>query len=470
MKSIFLFLFSTVYLVASVEKTIDLNDEVYILNDVSQNSVKTGSELEVQNILKSYKEALINFKNKKYESSYELLNKLFEQNLDNANISFYLGKSAYELKKYTEAIVAFDRVLFHKPDLVNAKLEIARAYIMLNNFKNAKDYLMQIVYDPHAPSQIVNIAKQYLDEIEKNEKKNFLSGIFLFGLNYDTNVNFRSKFDLYDELNNLQNDTNETKSWAHQEVLILNHKYNYDDSTVFKNELMAFSKDVMDDNLVDKDIKMVSYTPSLTYKLSDALEFNFAFFVDKIWLDDESYLNSYGFFPKVNYKLNNNITTRLSLKYQNKKFEQQKDKLNDSYYYDFSNDWIYIFNKKLLFGLGIGTSTEKAKDKLNTTSNTNKKAIFIKTDLTYILNDKFTITPRLSFKNILYDKVDGLYKNYNLLKKREDKEFRYSLTGTYNYDSSNIFQSILEITDNKSNLKPQEYDKQSFTIQYIRIF
>lgn len=55
-----------------------------------KSSVKTTKEI----ILNDYTQALNDFKNKNYQASYTLLNELFNKNLNDININFYLGRSA----------------------------------------------------------------------------------------------------------------------------------------------------------------------------------------------------------------------------------------------------------------------------------------------------------------------------------------------------------------------------------------
>ena len=44
------------------------------------------------------------------------------------------------------------------------------------------------------------------------------------------------------------------------------------------------------------------------------------------------------------------------------------------------------------------------------------------------------------------------------------------MTGSYAYNKTNVFQMILDYTDNQSNLQQNEYDKYTFTLNYIKAF
>jgi len=53
------------------------------------------------------------FKTANYEKSYEIFKNLFSDNPENQLINFYLGRSAFELKKYEEAVFTFQRLLIN---------------------------------------------------------------------------------------------------------------------------------------------------------------------------------------------------------------------------------------------------------------------------------------------------------------------------------------------------------------------
>ncbi len=49
-----------------------------------------------------------------FAAAYPLFEQLFEQTPDSAEINFFVGRCALELRHYDEAIAAFDRVLMLK--------------------------------------------------------------------------------------------------------------------------------------------------------------------------------------------------------------------------------------------------------------------------------------------------------------------------------------------------------------------
>ena len=80
-------------------------------------------KISINNVYKAqYSKALKAFKNKNYDKSFKEFNLLFQNNLDNILINYYLGRSAYELGKYEFAISAYDRILIQEPN--NSKVRL----------------------------------------------------------------------------------------------------------------------------------------------------------------------------------------------------------------------------------------------------------------------------------------------------------------------------------------------------------
>ena len=68
-------------------------------------SLLVGDELD-----KQYETALNEYKSGDFKASYEILSKLYMDNLSDADLNFHLGRSAYETGHYEMALAAFERV------------------------------------------------------------------------------------------------------------------------------------------------------------------------------------------------------------------------------------------------------------------------------------------------------------------------------------------------------------------------
>ncbi|MEA3354758.1 MAG: CDC27 family protein [Campylobacterota bacterium] len=425
------------------------------------------SDKEKKKIVKGYTSALKLYKLKQYQKAYEQFNVLFESNLDDANINFYLGRSAFELKKYHEAILAFDRILFSKPDASRVKLEMAKAYFMSKKYADAKLYFDELNKDPKTPKNIKEGIGKYLAIIDENTKKNFVNAIFLAGLAYDSNINNRSSYDLFD-IPNLPNPATNTvpgeADWAHQEVVIVNHKYNKNEKNVIKNDLLLFAKTMVDSKNSAKDIRMIAYTPTWNHIYDNGLAMDYSIFTDALWINDISNLKTYGLMPKFTYMIDKKIITKGHLKYQTKKNQVQTAKINDSKYIELHNNWQLISPKGIAYGFGVTVTSEDQNTEV-ANSTIDKDSVTLKANSTYLIKGKYSLAPTLSYKYTKNDKEDFMYGV-----RRADNEYKFSVVGTYIHTPKWLFQAGGDYVKNDSNIEANEYSKHTFTLNVIRIF
>ncbi|MEA3512770.1 MAG: tetratricopeptide repeat protein [Campylobacterota bacterium] len=435
-----------------------------------------SSEEKNKIIIEKYTKALTHYKQKQYQSSYDQFNQLFANNLNDVNINFYLGRSAYELKKYNEAVLAFDRVLFENPDAARVNLEIARAYMKLNQLKDAKVYFEKTLEDPKVPKQIQEAVKKFLIVIDNNTQKHFLNGVLLLGFNYDSNVNTSSTHDFFtddpilDILENMgvedptsSNNTKKDGTAAHQEVVMLNHKYIYSEKTNIKNGLMAFAKNMFEDKYKSKNIKMFSYTPSLSVTYENGLSVDYAIFTDSLYIDEESILKTYGIMPKVNFPYSKNLIYTGYLKYQIKKNQKSTDKEKDSTYTELNGGIKYVVNKKVTTQATMVLGYEKKDDGARVDVDKNTKNLKLNT--TYMFNKNISLAPSFSYKNTQYQDKDTQYQ-----KQIKNNEYKLGLVNTFIYSPKWIYQLSGDQTKQTSNVMKNEYEKYTVTFNIIRTF
>lgn len=428
-------------------------------------SLEEFSKEKKEKVLEQYTKALNLYKQKKYQEAYDNFNELFESNLDDVNINFYLGRSAFELKKYHDAIIAYDRVLFSKPDNLRTKLEIGRAYFMTKQFKEAKKFFEDIYNNPNTPPKIKNSLTTFFNIIDQNTQKHFLNGVILIGLNYDSNVNNRSSFDTFNIINlPVTNTTEADSAVAHQEVLILNHKYNLGDTSLLKNDLMVFNKSMFKNKHQSKDVKLISYTPAYTKKYKNGLSMDYAVFADKLWIENDGNLQTYGIIPKLTYAYNDKINFNSHFKYQDKNYIKSSDKNKDSKYTEFQFGLKYLATKKITYGASIIASKERKNDSTGPTS-VDKDTYQFKLNNTYLYNKSLSFAPAFSYKKTAYKDTDNTY-----FVKQNDDEYKFTLMGTYIYSPKWLFQLGGDYTKTDSNIDKSVYSKHTFTFNIIRPF
>ncbi len=406
------------------------------------------------------------FKDKNYELAYKLYYKLFLNDLDNSTINFYLGRSAFELRQYDNALMAYERIMIKEPT-TRVKLEIARCHFMQGSYYKSKQIFESIQKDKH-PKGVAKNIDNYLKRIDKKIANNTFGGMFIIGAHYDSNINNRATSDnfyipLYENIDGgiFENSTEDVSSASHQEILIFNHKYKLNYKTRIKNDLMFFNKDVT--KYDNKDVKFISYVPALSYKHSNNLSIDYGFFIDRLWYGSDIYLDSYGILPKATYKYSKDLTINSFLKYQVKTNKLVENKLKDSKYLQFNLSANQAISSLSTFTPALVIEQER-KDEGNLT-NVDYNLVGLDLSLNYKYSQQINIIPKISYKNKKYKDIDPFY-----LVKQKNDEYTYSLTGIYMFNLGWVAQGIINYSDIDSNIISSKYEKYTVGINFIKPF
>ena len=245
--------------------------------------------------LNKYKLALQLYKAKRYINSYNKFNELFKENTNNVNINFYLGRSAFQIKKFDEALIAYERVLFEKPNALRTKYEMARTFFLLNDYKNSKKEFLLLKNNKKINKNLKIRIDKYLNTIENKTKKNYFKGALIFGLGHDSNINNSPSEDDYGQ--NINNATPRNNDYSHEEILSLIHTHKINDEKNIDNNFLIYSKNMF--KYTEKDIIFLSYSPSLTIMHNNSLKVSYGIFIDNIHIDSKNYLSTYGINPTL---------------------------------------------------------------------------------------------------------------------------------------------------------------------------
>lgn len=422
-------------------------------------------------LLLKYTKALKYFKNKDYHTSYDLFEELFQDNINDVNINFYLGRSSFEIKKYNEAIQAYERVLFDKPNSSRAKYEMAKAYFLSRSYKSAKNTFLDLQDDENIPDVVLADVENYLKIIDSIISKHIYSGMLMLGVNYDSNVNSRSK---YDEFNNVyiadfdiyidfENTTEKVADYSHQEIAVFNYGYKLSDDHILKHDFMIFSKKMFNSDYKDYDVALLSYNPAFSVNHNDQLSVDYGLFVSDMWLGSALYLQSYGLFEKLSYKYDDRLTIKTHLKYQINSYKNDASGSKKSSYIEFDAGSNYMYNGKTTFTSSFVYTSETKMD--SQTKGIGSQSIGLNLGGTYIYKPNITFSPLLRAKQTSYDDTDPLY-----LKKAKNTEFNLGFVSTYIYTHKWIVQGGVNYLYKDSNLPTSTYDKYMFNINIIRPF
>ena len=134
----------------------------------------------------AYREGEEYLEKKEYGKAYERLYKAFLENPADIDTNFALGRAAFELGRYEEAAMAFERILIARPDLPRVRLELARCYFRLKSYDLAKRYFSDVLAT-NPPEQVRRNVQAMLSQIGAAARKDHFSGVLSVGYNWDSN-------------------------------------------------------------------------------------------------------------------------------------------------------------------------------------------------------------------------------------------------------------------------------------------
>lgn len=128
----------------------------------------------------------------KYEKAYQLAIKLRDKNEGDPRFDYLYGLSALQTAHYDEAVFALDRVTVTSPRVIRPRLELARAYLKLNN-KRAAIKAFNDVLSLSPPPVVRQKVMAYISTLNKQNKmvkKSVTQRLASFAVGYDDNINF----------------------------------------------------------------------------------------------------------------------------------------------------------------------------------------------------------------------------------------------------------------------------------------
>ncbi len=131
---------------------------------------------------------------KQYAKAYQRAVILREENEGDPRFDYLYGFSALQAGHYNEAVFALDRVTVSTPHVIRPRLELARAYLRLNNNTAAiKEFNDVLSLSP--PPIVRKNVMAYIAELEKHKnnrvvQRSVTRKLVSFLVGYDDNVNF----------------------------------------------------------------------------------------------------------------------------------------------------------------------------------------------------------------------------------------------------------------------------------------
>ncbi|NOQ29907.1 MAG: tetratricopeptide repeat protein [Helicobacteraceae bacterium] len=433
-------------------------------------SVKKVMQVPKTSTKDDYTEAKKLYKDKHYQKAYDSFYTLFENNLQDPNINFYLGQSAYQLKEYESAISAYERVLAVNDDSMRTKLELAKCYYELKDYKKAQTIFLETIKG-NLPVNVEQNVNMYLQAINDNTKRNFFTGSLVVGINYDTNLYNRATDDIFtipgliNSVTNqpiqVSNTTQNKGGFANQQALSLGHLYRMNETMNIKNDVILFNKAF--DKHHAKDIQLFQYSPALSVTHHARLMIDYAVLYNKIWLKGMPLMSNMGIYPKLTYIYSTDIILSSAFKYQKKLNFAELSKDSNSKTSLLEGTISHIYSQQTMISLYAQLYRERKLQ--GNLTNVDNDMMQLSLSMAYKHSNVLSVTPKVLWMKKKFIEEDALY-----LKVQDDNEYQFLLNSMYTYKKNILFNADYMYTNHKSNIPSWEFDKHSITANVIVLF
>lgn len=267
-----------------------------------------------------YNDAKMLYSSQSYSSSYEILSDIYLNALDDTQLNFYLGRSAYEVGEYPMALAAFERVKELDPNNIRNQLELAKTQYRVKLFDESKLQFEEVLKTPGLPENVQKSIEYYLSSIAKQQQRGFFFINARAGLFYDSNVNYGSSSDTYTLPGfGTFSATNPISDTAHEESLNFTHLYDIGNlgGLIVRNDFNLYQRRYFDEH--DYDMFLLSYYPALIWNDHHSV-YELIGGIDRFSLGGESYYTSYSINPKWTYTLSPTLRQIISLKGGTKRY------------------------------------------------------------------------------------------------------------------------------------------------------
>ncbi len=387
-----------------------------------------------------------------YQQAWEQAQQLAKTHEGDPRFDYLYGISALETGHYDVAVFALDRVTVNQPNIIRPRLELARAYLNINNDIAAlREFKEVLRLNPPATVQRnVNRYIQVMSKASDTNKKWIIDGLVSLVTGYDSNANFGAETSVFDtpvfgsvtlkdssikqdspfvELRTQLNSryiASDAQSWFFNSKL--NHKH--------FNDAKAFNLSEL--NLEGGSVFAVGrqqYQLSLRHQL--------------IHVDDHAFSSTLGLQAGLAHELATNKILATSLLIEN--YDHKQQDLRDARRYGVSGNYRFSANNtRHQLGLSFGHEQPEKKAGKHYTRNTVGVA-YTAEHAWDAVNSSFIST---QFQHRQHRASDPIYA-----KKRKDKRLLFKIGHTMRVAKNwSVFANI-SYTKNNSNLNLYDTDK-----------
>lgn len=400
-----------------------------------------------------YKEAVVDFKSLRYQEAYQKFDELFFNHLDNQNINFYLGRSAFEIHKYELSMSAYERILMTDPQNIRTRLELARVYFMMKMYESSEVEFLNILKTKNLPKEVRDKINYYLYLIESTRKRSTLATVVAIGFGYDSNTNSGSTEDTLNIAGtDLPNNNKPVSDTFNQALASVTHSYDFGKKggLILKNNMMVLEKSYISET--SKNIIFLNYSPTLSYKGENST-YDFSLGTDYLVYGQSPFVGSYYFSPKYTTMDKDGWITSFYYKQRFNKYTKKENQNRNSTVYEGAYSMSKSFKTETMFSSQALTQYEQADSSAGDNIDVNRVVVGANVLLVQSLPLNTSIKFQTQLRTTQYTQ-----KNADNTKRRDIYANAIS-TFSYKIDSGMFIDFQYNYAMNSSNQDPYNYSK-----------
>ncbi len=377
---------------------------------------------------------------------------------------YLLGLAALESGEPDQATLAFERVLAVDPDMLGARLDMARAYFALGNDDLAREELLEL-QQMNPPAEAHEAIENYLGAIKSRNQKTSQSLFAEFTIGHDSNINSAAGssdlfVDALDATVTLDSDSLETSAGFFQMRLAGEaiHRLSKRAAIFGGADLKVRSND----SEGEFNTKEGTVVGGLKYEFGNSTATVGASYTGSS-LDSTSYRDVWGVNTQLSHKLNERNTINVFAQFSQIRYEDEDDQSNDSDLLMVGAGWTTALDSqgKTL----VSTSVFAGKDDdMEGRIDGNREIIGAQIAAQHQWDESKTVYGSVGLQEHRYDLTNGLF-----LKKRKDTQLSSALGMNWQYTRDWSIKPQIGYNKSSSNLDLYDYDQTEVGVTVRRV-
>lgn len=398
-------------------------------------------------------------KNEQYAEAFALADRHIMDFGGEPSFDFLTGMAALKVKRFQQAVFAFERAVIVKPKWQAARFHLARAYYHIDNLAAAGkelDRLLGEVSDP-AFKQTISQMRTRLSKAQLAKQRRFKQVVGL-SIGHDSNINSGSTIDAFDSpLLNQPIQLSEDGKETADEVLNLSYQLHYQHPLSQKSQLIGDVALYHSDYLDSENGRFESTVAQLGGKYQTRwwqATVQLGGYFRPLLLDGDIYRNQYGLNADVTLALNRQWQLGWQLSFGQTDYHEI-DTLD-------ADDSHGALNIRYLSGYWqhqLGSSYSQSEAKNSDGEHNSHDILSLQYQLGYVLSLSQQLSFSLQWQQYNYDSEHPFF-----LQRRDDQLLRASLGWRYLMNDWLVWQINYQYSDKDSNLPIYQYRRNEISL------